>query len=66
MDRVAFLEQRASEVWKLRNIFEPRGSAADAIEKLNAGAVLVQVYSGLIYAGPSLIKDINQTILKEL
>ncbi len=39
-------------------------SAEDAIEKLNAGAVLVQVYSGLVYAGPSLIKDINKAILK--
>lgn len=39
-------------------------SAADAIEKLEAGAVLVQVYSGLVYAGPSLIKDINQALLK--
>lgn len=39
-------------------------SAADAIEKLNAGAVLVQVYSGLVYAGPSLVKDINKALLK--
>ena len=39
-------------------------SGADAIEKLNAGASLVQVYSGFIYEGPQLIKDINQAILK--
>lgn len=39
-------------------------SAADAIEKLNAGAVLVQVYSGLVYAGPSLVKDINKALLQ--
>ena len=38
-------------------------NAADAIEKLNAGAVLVQVYTGLIYTGPSLIKAINKAIL---
>ena len=39
-------------------------SAADAMEKLNAGAVLVQVYSGLVYSGPGLIKEINQALLK--
>jgi dihydroorotate dehydrogenase len=33
-------------------------SAADAQEKLQAGASLVQVYSGLIYRGPQLISDI--------
>lgn len=41
-------------------------SPEDALEKLDAGACLVQVYSGLIYAGPSLIKDINQAILKRM
>ncbi len=33
-------------------------SAADAQEKLAAGASLVQIYSGLIYQGPQLIADI--------
>ncbi|MEL6923900.1 MAG: quinone-dependent dihydroorotate dehydrogenase [Bacteroidota bacterium] len=36
---------------------------ADALEKLEAGAALVQVYSGLVYYGPALIKDINKAIL---
>jgi len=31
---------------------------ADAVEKIAAGASLVQVYSGLIYKGPSLIHDV--------
>lgn len=39
-------------------------SASDALEKLNAGASLVQLYTGFIYEGPSLIKKINQAILK--
>jgi dihydroorotate dehydrogenase len=35
---------------------------ADAQEKLDAGAALVQVYTGLIYAGPGLVREIlNQT-----
>ncbi len=40
-------------------------SADDAIEKLNAGASLVQLYTGFIYEGPGLIKEINKRILKE-
>lgn len=37
-------------------------SAKDAIEKLEAGASLVQVYTGMIYEGPSLIKKIKKGI----
>ncbi|NHN24827.1 quinone-dependent dihydroorotate dehydrogenase [Flavobacterium jejuense] len=36
----------------------------DALEKLEAGASLVQLYTGFIYEGPKLIKDINKAILK--
>ncbi len=36
-------------------------SAADAQEKLKAGASLVQIYSGLIYKGPQLLEDILQS-----
>lgn len=38
-------------------------SAQDALEKLEAGADLVQLYTGFIYEGPSLIKSINKAIL---
>ena len=34
----------------------------DAVEKIEAGASLVQVYSGLIYRGPSLVKDICRVV----
>jgi dihydroorotate dehydrogenase len=37
-------------------------SGRDAAEKMMAGASLVQVYSGLIYRGPALVKDICQTL----
>jgi dihydroorotate dehydrogenase len=33
-------------------------SPHDALEKMKAGAKLIQLYTGLIYEGPSLIKDI--------
>ena len=36
----------------------------DALEKLNAGANLLQLYTGFIYEGPSLVKSINKAILK--
>ena len=38
-------------------------TAEDAIEKLEAGADLVQIYTGFIYEGPALVKRINQAIL---
>ncbi len=38
-------------------------TADDAIQKLNAGATLVQLYTGFIYEGPALIKAINNRIL---
>jgi dihydroorotate dehydrogenase len=37
-------------------------SGADAVEKIAAGADLVQVYSGLIYQGPKLVHDICKTL----
>ena len=37
-------------------------SGEDAREKMEAGASLVQVYSGLIYCGPRLISDICKTL----
>jgi dihydroorotate dehydrogenase len=41
-------------------IFTPQ----HAIEKLNAGASLVQLYTGFIYEGPSLVKRINEALIK--
>jgi dihydroorotate dehydrogenase len=38
-------------------------SADDAMEKLRAGASLVQVYTGFIYEGPGLVKKINKALL---
>lgn len=37
----------------------------DAVEMLNAGASLVQVYTGFIYEGPGIAKKINKEILKQ-
>ena len=39
-------------------------SAQDALDKLDAGASLVQLYTGFIYEGPALVKSINSALLK--
>ena len=39
-------------------------SAQDALDKLDAGASLVQLYTGFIYEGPELINQINKAILE--
>lgn len=41
-------------------------NAQDALDKLDAGAVLVQLYSGFIYEGPALIEEINSALLARL
>jgi dihydroorotate dehydrogenase len=68
------LTQRSTEVirylkQKSNNAFPVIGvggihSAKDAREKLEAGADLVQLYTGFIYHGPQLIKDINNSLIK--
>ena len=68
------LKQRSNEVitylkTKSNNSFPIIGvgginSPEDAIDKLNAGADLIQLYSGFIYSGPSFVKEINKAILK--
>jgi len=40
-------------------------SEQDALEKLDAGADLIQLYTGFIYEGPSLVKRINKAILAQ-
>jgi len=40
-------------------------SPEDALEKLAAGASLVQLYTGFIYEGPGLISKINKAILNK-
>lgn len=41
-------------------------SPEDAIEKLEAGASLVQLYTGFIYEGPALVKAINKAVLSTM
>ena len=41
-------------------------SGEQALQMFQAGASLVEIYSGFIYEGPSLVKEINRTILKSM
>ena len=38
----------------------------DALEKLAAGASLVQLYTGFVYEGPGVVKRMNKAILKNM
>jgi dihydroorotate dehydrogenase len=68
------LRQRSTEVirylkQKSGNAFPVIGvggihSAEDALEKLEAGADLIQLYTGFIYHGPRLISDINRKLIR--
>ena len=69
------LNKRSTEVIryiaeKSKNAFPIIGvggihSAEDALEKIKAGASLVQLYTGFVYEGPALIKRINQLVLSQ-
>lgn len=37
----------------------------DAMDKLSAGATLIQVYTGFIYEGPAFVKRINKAVIKQ-
>mgnify|MGYP000315137826 FL=1 len=41
-------------------------TAQDALDKLAAGATLVQLYTGFIYEGPALVKAINRALLQRV
>jgi dihydroorotate dehydrogenase len=40
-------------------------SAEDALEKLEAGADLIQLWTGFVYEGPGLVKKINESLLEK-
>ena len=40
-------------------------SGRDALEKLDAGASLVQIYTGFIYRGPALLREIVEAVARQ-
>jgi dihydroorotate dehydrogenase len=59
---IRFLSEKSNKAFPIIGVGGIH-SAKDALEKLEAGASLVQLYTGFIYEGPELIKKINQAIL---
>lgn len=60
---IRFLSEKSNKAFPIIGVGGIH-SAKDAMEKLNAGASLIQLYTGFIYEGPKLIKEINEAILK--
>ncbi|WP_425236274.1 quinone-dependent dihydroorotate dehydrogenase [Ulvibacterium sp.] len=62
-DVIRFLAERSNKAFPIIGVGGIH-SPQDALEKLEAGADLIQLYTGFIYEGPSLIKRINKAILE--
>lgn len=60
---IRFLSEKSNKAFPIIGVGGIH-SAEDALEKLEAGADLVQLYTGFVYEGPKLIKDINKAVLK--
>ncbi|MEL6810759.1 MAG: quinone-dependent dihydroorotate dehydrogenase [Bacteroidota bacterium] len=60
---IRFLSEKSNKAFPIIGVGGIH-SAQDALEKIEAGASLVQLYTGFIYEGPALIKSINKAILK--
>ncbi|KGO87689.1 quinone-dependent dihydroorotate dehydrogenase [Flavobacterium suncheonense] len=61
---IRFLSEKSNKAFPIIGVGGIH-SAEDALEKLEAGASLVQLYTGFIYEGPALIKAINKKILEK-
>jgi len=61
---IRFLSEKSNKAFPIIGVGGIH-TAQDALDKLEAGASLVQLYTGFIYEGPKLIKEINKAILKK-
>jgi dihydroorotate dehydrogenase len=61
---IRFLSEKSNKAFPIIGVGGIH-SAEDALEKLEAGASLVQLYTGFIYEGPNLIREINKAILRK-
>ena len=60
---IRYLKQKSNNAFPVMGVGGIH-SVEDAMEKLNAGADLIQLYTGFIYHGPKLIKQINSKLIK--
>ena len=61
-DVIRFLHEKSNNTFPIIGVGGIH-SPQDALDKLSAGASLVQLYSGFVYEGPSVVKKINKAIL---
>jgi len=59
---IRFLSERSNKAFPIIGVGGIH-SAEDALEKLEAGADLIQLWTGFVYEGPALVKKINKAIL---
>ncbi|MES2575385.1 MAG: quinone-dependent dihydroorotate dehydrogenase [Bacteroidota bacterium] len=62
---IRFLSEKSNKAFPIIGVGGIH-SPEDAIEKLEAGACLIQLYTGFIYEGPALVKAINKKILEKI
>lgn len=62
---IRFLSEKSNKAFPIIGVGGIH-SPEDAMEKLEAGADLIQLYTGFIYEGPGLIKKINKAILEKM
>ena len=60
---IRFLSQKSNKAFPIIGVGGIH-SAADALEKLEAGADLIQLWTGFVYEGPALVKRINKALLE--
>ncbi|RKR12311.1 dihydroorotate oxidase A [Maribacter vaceletii] len=60
---IRFLSEKSNKAFPIIGV-GGINSEDDAIEKLEAGADLIQIWTGFVYEGPALVKKINKAILE--
>ena len=60
---IRFLKEKSNNAFPIIGVGGIH-SPQDALDKLNAGASLVQLYTGFVYEGPAVIKKINKALLQ--
>ncbi|WP_405410031.1 quinone-dependent dihydroorotate dehydrogenase [Maribacter sp. Asnod1-A12] len=61
---IRFLAEKSNKAFPIIGV-GGINSAEDAIEKLEAGADLVQLWTGFVYEGPALVKEINKALIEK-
>lgn len=61
---IRFLSEKSNKAFPIVGVGGIH-SAEDALDKIEAGATLVQLWTGFVYEGPALVKKINKAILAQ-